>query len=157
MTPGLHQQQSKFELKNSPWASSDIAATYDALIQADDGIEITVRPSPSCPPSITPSSLRVSSVRKIIALTNAANVELEPIWASLLAKALEGNDVRDLLSNVGSVGGAPVAGSAVPAAEAPKGEAKEEDDDMVRFVVDRAFYLMLISFRFRLQGFGLFD
>jgi len=82
---------------------------------------------------------------KIIALTSAANVDLEPIWASLLAKALEGKNVKDLLSNVGSGGGAPVAGSTVaatggaaaPAAEAPKEEAKEEekeesDDDMVR-------------------------
>lgn len=38
---------------------------------------------------------------KILALTNAANVELEPIWATLLAKALEGKNVKDLLSNVG--------------------------------------------------------
>jgi large subunit ribosomal protein LP1 len=77
-------------------------------------------------------------------LTNAANVDLEPIWASLLAKALEGKNVKELLSNVGSGGGAPAAGGAVPAAtaggaaaEAPKEEEKEEekeesDDDMVR-------------------------
>ncbi|KAG6879318.1 hypothetical protein C0992_003645 [Termitomyces sp. T32_za158] len=82
----------------------------------------------------------------ILALTNAANVELEPIWASLLAKALEGKNVKDLLSNVGSGGGAPAASAApaaaaggAPAAEAPKEEAKpekeeESDDDMVRRV-----------------------
>jgi len=82
---------------------------------------------------------------KILALTNGANVELEPIWATLLAKALEGKNVKELLSNVGSGGGAPAAGSgapaaggAAPAAEAPKEEAKKEeekeesDDDMVR-------------------------
>jgi len=82
---------------------------------------------------------------KILALTNGANVELEPIWATLLAKALEGKNVKELLSNVGSGGGAPAAGSgapaaggAAPAAEAPKVEAKKEeekeesDDDMVR-------------------------
>lgn len=80
-----------------------------------------------------------------MALTNAAGVELEPIWASLLAKALEGKDVKELLSNVGSGGGAPAvgapaaaAGGAAPAADAPaedkkKEEEKEEsDDDMVR-------------------------
>lgn len=80
---------------------------------------------------------------KILALTNAASVELEPIWASLLAKALEGKNVKDLLSNVGAGGGAPAAGSA-PAAggaggAAPEAEKKEEkveekeesDDDMV--------------------------
>jgi large subunit ribosomal protein LP1 len=80
-----------------------------------------------------------------LALTNAAGVELEPIWASLLAKALEGKDVKELLSNVGSGGGAPAvgapaaaAGGAAAAAEAPAEEKKKEeekeesDDDMVR-------------------------
>ncbi|KAB5592678.1 hypothetical protein CTheo_3878 [Ceratobasidium theobromae] len=111
-------------------ASAELAATYAALILADDGIEITSD--------------------KILATTNAAGVELEPIWATLLAKALEGKNVKDLLSNVGG-GGAPAAGAAAPAAPAAGGDggagepAKEEkkeeekeesDDDM---------------------GFGLFD
>ena len=82
---------------------------------------------------------------KIVALTSAANVELEPIWASLLAKALEGKNVKELLSNVGSGGAAPAAGASAAAAaggaaaaEAPKEEEKKEeekeesDDDMVR-------------------------
>lgn len=80
-------------------------------------------------------------------MTDAAGVELEAIWASLLAKALEGKNVKDLLSNVGAGGGTPAVG-AVPAAAAGGGaaaaaaeEAKEEekqedkeesDDDMVR-------------------------
>ncbi|KAF9045756.1 ribosomal protein 60S, partial [Hymenopellis radicata] len=104
-----------------------LAATYAALILADDGIEITSD--------------------KIVALTTAAGVELEPIWATLLSKALEGKNVKDLLSNVGSGGGAPAASAApaagaAAAAEAPKEEEKKEeekeesDDDM---------------------GFGLFD
>ncbi|KAG1766524.1 60s acidic ribosomal protein-domain-containing protein [Suillus placidus] len=70
-------------------------------------------------------------------------------WATLLAKALEGKNVKDLLSNVGAGGGAPAVGAPVAAAaggaaavEAPKEEEKKEeakeesDDDM---------------------GFGLFD
>jgi len=111
-------------------ANSELAATYAALILADDGIEITSD--------------------KIIALTTAASVDVEPIWASLLAKALEGKNVKDLLSNVGSGGGAPAmgggsaaaaGGAAAPADEKPKEEEKKEekeesDDDM---------------------GFGLFD
>ncbi|KAH9848161.1 60s acidic ribosomal protein-domain-containing protein [Lenzites betulinus] len=108
-------------------ASTELAATYAALILADDGIEITSE--------------------KILALTNAASVELEPIWASLLAKALEGKNVKDLLSNVGAGGSGPAAaapaagGAGAAAAEAPKEEEKKEekeesDDDM---------------------GFGLFD
>jgi large subunit ribosomal protein LP1 len=84
---------------------------------------------------------------KINSLTAAAGIEVEPIWATLLAKALEGKNVKDLLANVGSGGGAPVAGGApaaggaggAAAAEAPKEEEKKEeekeesDDDMVRF------------------------
>jgi len=109
-------------------ASNDLAPTYAALILADDGLEITAD--------------------KIVALTSAANVDIEPIWATLLAKALEGKNVRELLFNVGSGGGAPAAGSGVPAAsttvapeetkEAAKVEEEkdESDDDM---------------------GFGLFD
>ncbi|KIL66621.1 hypothetical protein M378DRAFT_160624 [Amanita muscaria Koide BX008] len=111
-------------------ASVELASTYAALILADDGIEITSD--------------------KIVTLTDAAGIEVEPIWATLLAKALEGKNVKDLLSNVGAGGGAPAAvatggggaGAAAAAAEAPKEEAKEEkkeeesDEDM---------------------GFGLFD
>ncbi|KZS90629.1 ribosomal protein 60S [Sistotremastrum niveocremeum HHB9708] len=108
-------------------ATSELAATYAALILADEGIEITAD--------------------KIVALTNAANVELEPIWATLLAKALEGRDVKELLLNVGAggggpaVGGAPAAGGAAASADAPaeekveekKEEAKEESDDDMGF------------------------
>ncbi|KAF8624650.1 hypothetical protein AX17_006981 [Amanita inopinata Kibby_2008] len=106
-------------------ASTDLAATYAALILADDGIEITSD--------------------KITTLTNAANVELEPIWATLLAKALEGKNVKELLSNVGgggapapAAGGAPAAAAATEAPKEEEEEKKEEesDDDM---------------------GFGLFD
>ncbi|KAF8230532.1 ribosomal protein 60S [Tricholoma matsutake] len=111
-------------------ASPDLAATYAALILADDGVEITSE--------------------KILTLTRAADVDLEPIWATLLAKALEGKNVKDLLSTVGSGGGAPATGAAPAAAAtggasaeaAPKEEEKKEekeeesDDDM---------------------GFGLFD
>jgi large subunit ribosomal protein LP1 len=80
---------------------------------------------------------------KILALTNAADVEIEPIWANLLAKALEGKDVKELLSNIGAGGGAPAAGAPAAAAggaaapEAAKEEEKKEeekeesDDDMV--------------------------
>ena len=46
--------------------SAELAPTYAALILADDGIEITSE--------------------KILAITSAAKVDVEPIWASLLAK-----------------------------------------------------------------------
>ena len=82
---------------------------------------------------------------KIIALTGAADVDLDSIWASLLAKALEGKNVKELLLNVGTGGGGPAtavaAGGApgcVPEAEEKEEEKKEEekeesDDDMVCF------------------------
>ena len=87
-----------------------------------------------------------SQADKIVALTEAANVDLEPIWASLLAKALEGKNVKELLSNVGSGGGGPAqavvggggAGGGAPADAPAKEEEKEEekeesDEDMVCF------------------------
>ncbi|EGG11247.1 uncharacterized protein MELLADRAFT_70870 [Melampsora larici-populina 98AG31] len=107
---------------------ADLATTYAALILADEGLEITAD--------------------KINTLCTAAKIDVEPIWATLLAKALEGKDIKDMLTNVGSGGGgaaAPAVGGAAPAAggdaAAPKAEEKKEekeesDDDM---------------------GFGLFD
>lgn len=45
---------------------SDLATTYAALILADEGLEITAE--------------------KINTLVSAAKIEIEPIWATLLAK-----------------------------------------------------------------------
>jgi large subunit ribosomal protein LP1 len=70
---------------------------------------------------------------KLQALISAAKVpEIEPIWTSLFAKALEGKDVKDLLLNVGSGGaaapaaGGAAAGGAAAAADAPAEEKAEE-------------------------------
>ena len=66
-----------------------------------------------------------------------------------MAKALEGKNVKELLSNIGAGGGAPAAaapaaaGGAAAAADAPKEEEKKEeekeesDDDMVRFPTNK--------------------
>ncbi|OIC19700.1 hypothetical protein A7L51_19350, partial [Acinetobacter baumannii] len=102
-------------------SNAELATSYAALILADDGVDITAD--------------------KLQSLIKAANIEdLEPIWTSLFAKALEGKDVKDLLLNVGSGGGAaPAAGAAAgaaaggadaaePAAEEKKEEEKEESD-----------------------------
>lgn len=79
---------------------------------------------------------------KISTILKAANVDVEPYWPSLFAKALEGVNVKDLITNIGSgVGAAPAAGAAgAPAAAEKKEEKKEEkkkeeseeeeDDDM---------------------------
>ncbi|EQB58742.1 60s Acidic ribosomal protein [Colletotrichum gloeosporioides Cg-14] len=104
-------------------STAELASSYAALILADDGVEITAD--------------------KLQTLIKAAKIEeVEPIWFSLFAKALEGKDVKDLLSNVGSGGGAAPAaagaaagGAATEAAaeEAPKEEEKEESDDDMGF------------------------
>ena len=101
--------------------SAELATTYAALILADGEAEI--------------------SAENIQTLVSAAKVESEPIWASLLAKALANTNVSELLTNVGSGAAAPAAGGAAAggaaaAEEAPKEEKKEEekeesDDDMV--------------------------
>merc|ERR1711939_1182476 len=109
-------------------ASAELANAYAALILADDGVEITSD--------------------KLTTLIKAAGVaEVEPIWASLFAKALEGKDVKDMLLNVGSGGGAAAGGAeaAAPAEEEKKEEEKEESDEDMGFgLFDQArrFYVL---------------
>jgi 60s Acidic ribosomal protein len=43
---------------------------------------------------------------KIQTILKAANVEVEPYWPGLFAKALEGVNVKELITNVGSGAGA---------------------------------------------------
>ncbi|KAK9716788.1 hypothetical protein K7432_006653 [Basidiobolus ranarum] len=101
--------------------SAEQAIVYAALILQDDGVEITAD--------------------KLTTITKAAGVDVEPVWASLFAKALAGKNVSDLLMNVGSAGAAPATSAgassgpsadAAPAAD-EKEEAKEESDDDMGF------------------------
>ncbi|KAI7829880.1 60s acidic ribosomal protein-domain-containing protein [Gamsiella multidivaricata] len=103
--------------------ASELATSYAALILTDDNVEITSD--------------------KLQTLLKGANVEVESIWTSLFAKALEGKDVAAMLSNVGAAGAAPAAGGAAAAAggaaaavekaEEKKEEPKEESDDDMGF------------------------
>lgn len=111
-------------------SKAELACVYAALILADDDVAVTGE--------------------KIQTILKAANVDVEPYWPGLFAKALEGVSVKDLITNVGSGvgaapagGAAPAAAGAAPAAAAEKKEEKkkeesdhESDDDL---------------------GFGLFD
>ncbi|MCJ1313330.1 60S acidic ribosomal protein P1 [Agyrium rufum] len=98
-------------------STAELATSYAALILADDGVEITAD--------------------KLTTLIKAAKVEeVEPIWATLFAKALEGKDVKDMLLNVGSGGGAAAAapsggagGAAAATGDAPAEEKKEEKEE----------------------------
>ena len=81
---------------------------------------------------------------KLQSLISAAKVQdIEPIWTTLFAKALEGKDVKDLLVNVGSGGGAaPAAGGAAPAAggasDAPAAEEKKEEGKSIFLTMKNA-------------------
>lgn len=107
--------------------TEELACVYSSLILQDDNCQV--------------------SADKIQALLKAANVDVEPFWPGLFAKALDTLNLKELVSNIGAGAGAapgPAAqagGAAAPAAEEKKEEKKEEeeeeeDDDM---------------------GFGLFD
>ena len=58
------------------------------------------------------------------AVIKASGNEVEPYWPMLFAKALKGQDVKALLSNIGSAG--PAAGPAAAAGDAAPAEVKEE-------------------------------
>ncbi|EYE99442.1 ribosomal protein P1 [Aspergillus ruber CBS 135680] len=102
-------------------STAELACSYAALILADDGVEVTAD--------------------KLQTLLGAAKVqEVEPIWTSIFAKALEGKDIKELLTNVGSGGPAAPAGAggaaeapAEAAAEEKKEEEKEESDEDMGF------------------------
>ena len=77
----------------------ELACTYAALMLHDDGLEITAE--------------------KLSKIIKASGNEVEPYWPALFAKALKGQDVGELLTNLASAG--PAVGPAVP------GGPQEED------------------------------
>ncbi|KAI9843263.1 MAG: 60S acidic ribosomal protein P1 [Thelocarpon superellum] len=110
-------------------SNAELAASYAALILADDGVDITAD--------------------KLQTLIKAAKVDdIEPIWTTLFAKALDGKDVKDLLLNVGSGGGAaaaPAAAGGAAASGAAPAEEKKEEKEAEKEESDED------------MGFGLFD
>ncbi|CAH0769616.1 unnamed protein product [Bemisia tabaci] len=89
---------------------AELACVYAALVLVDDDVAVTGE--------------------KIQTILKAANVEVEPYWAGLFSKSLEGINVKDLITNVGSGVGAAPAGAAAagaPAAAADKKEEKKEE------------------------------
>ncbi|KAL3230049.1 Uncharacterized protein RNJ44_01412 [Nakaseomyces bracarensis] len=101
--------------------STESALAYAALILADAEVEI--------------------SSEKLVTLAEAANVQVEGIWADIFARALEAQDLKSLMVNfsagaapVASVGGGSAAAAGGDAAEEEKEEeAKEESDDDMGF------------------------
>ncbi|CDO95589.1 unnamed protein product [Kluyveromyces dobzhanskii CBS 2104] len=103
---------------------SDAVISYASLILADAGLDITAD--------------------NLVTLTKAAGSSIDNVWADVFATALEGKDVKQILSGFHAAGpAAPASGAAAAsgdaeaaAEEAPESEKEESDDDM---------------------GFGLFD
>lgn len=100
--------------------NEELACVYSSLILQDDNVPVTAD--------------------KLQALLKAANVDVEPFWPGIFAKAVESINLKDLVSNVGAGAGAPAA-AAAPAAgsgeaakeekkEEKKEEEEEEDEDM---------------------------
>ncbi|BAO41782.1 60S acidic ribosomal protein P1-beta [Kluyveromyces marxianus] len=103
---------------------SDAVISYASLILADAGLDVTAD--------------------NLLTLTKAAGASVDNVWAEVFAKALEGKDIKEVLSGFHAAGpAAPAAGAAAAsgaaeeaAEEAAESEKEESDDDM---------------------GFGLFD
>ncbi|XP_076752849.1 ribosomal protein LP1 [Xylocopa sonorina] len=104
---------------------AELACVYSTLILVDDDVAVTGE--------------------KIQTILKAANVDVESYWPGLFAKALEGVNIKELITKIGSgVGSAPTAGApavAAPAAaesapakeEKKKEEPEEESDDDMGF------------------------
>ena len=103
---------------------SDAVISYASLILADAGLDVTAD--------------------NLLTLTKAAGASVDNVWAEVFAKALEGKDIKEVLSGFHAAGpAAPAAGAAAAsgaaeeaAEEAAESEKEESDVDM---------------------GFGLFD
>ncbi|KAI9695830.1 MAG: hypothetical protein M1820_008385 [Bogoriella megaspora] len=69
----------------SDLSKAEAAVAYAAAILADADVQITAE--------------------KLQTLLKAANIEdVEPIWTTLFAKALEGKDVKDLMVDISTAG-----------------------------------------------------
>jgi len=107
-------------------STAELACSYAALILADEGLEV--------------------SADKIQTILSAAKVQdVEPIWATIFSKALEGKDIKDLLTNVGSAGPASAGPAAAAGGAAAPAEEKKEDKEEEKEESDED------------MGFGLFD
>ncbi|CAL7943867.1 unnamed protein product [Xylocopa violacea] len=105
---------------------AELACVYSTLILVDDDVAVTGE--------------------KIQTILKAANVDVESYWPGLFAKALEGVNIKELLTKIGSGVGSAPAGAGAPAVAAPaaaesapvkeekkKEEPEEESDDDMGF------------------------
>ncbi|CCD22457.1 ribosomal protein P1 beta NDAI_0A03000 [Naumovozyma dairenensis CBS 421] len=105
---------------------SDAIISYAAFILADAGLDITSE--------------------NLLSVTKAAGASVENVWADVYAKALEGKDLKEILSgfhNAGPAAGAAAASGAAASGEAATEAAAEEEAEEEESDAD--------------MGFGLFD
>ncbi|CCF60731.1 hypothetical protein KAFR_0L01230 [Kazachstania africana CBS 2517] len=94
---------------------SDAIISYAAFILADAGLEVTAD--------------------NLLAVTKAAGASVDNVWADVYAKALEGKDLKEILSGfhnagpVASAGAAGAAASGAAAGEAAEEAAEEEEEE----------------------------
>ncbi|PFH33348.1 ribosomal protein RPP1 [Besnoitia besnoiti] len=97
----------------------ELLCTYAALILSDDNMEVTAE-----------------NIQKLV---TASGNTVEPYMPTLFARALEGQNITELISNAGSCAAAAPAAAAPAAGDAPaagaakeekKEEPEEEEDDM---------------------------
>lgn len=102
--------------------SAEASVSYAALILADAELEL--------------------SSDNLLALTQAAGATVDAVWADVFAKALEGQNLKELLfsfaasapaASAGASGAAAGGAAAVEAAEEKEEEAAEESDDDMGF------------------------
>jgi len=110
-------------------SKQELAIIYAALVLEDEGVPITTD--------------------KVNKLLQAAGVQVEPFWPGLYVKALEGVNISELISNIGSgAGAAPAQAASAPAAAAaaaPVEEKKKKEEAKAESEEDEDL------------GFGLFD
>merc|ERR1712078_260930 len=92
--------------KLSKTEKDELCVSYAALMLHDDGLEI--------------------NAEKLTKIIKASGNDVEPYWPMLFAKALKGQDVGALLSNIGSAG--PAAGAAAAGGDAAPVEEKKEEE-----------------------------
>merc|ERR1711918_108322 len=92
--------------KLSKTEKDELCVSYAALMLHDDGLEI--------------------NAEKLTKIIKASGNDVEPYWPMLFAKALKGQDVGALLSNIGSAGGA--AGPAAAAGPTESAAAATEEE-----------------------------
>ncbi|KAJ5818401.1 hypothetical protein N7474_003992 [Penicillium riverlandense] len=109
--------------------TAELACSYAALILADDGVEVTVR---------TP----ISRCRRF---RDMAHEKKKQGLTIISPQALEGKDIKDLLTNVGSGGPAAPAGAVAAAGGEAAAEEKKEEKEEEKEESDED------------MGFGLFD